>query len=340
MIRIQKISPLVLLLMAVGVTLGLLMLRGLNIAPLHTDIFILRGWFDQFGTNGFADYYFEINQRHPLVGVIYTITYSIFGEQDFYYNLFFQAARLLNGALLGGVIMQLTQRKALALCVGLALMFTPVRLPEAYQQLCWLIEISLTLLLLSLYCFINSNRLRRQSVQQTMPRLLWYLASFLLYVISILIYEAGLPWLAVFIFAGWILRSDQPWKQRAAYLFRDILPFLICALAIVVAIFFVWTVWDMIAPTQGTGSNVVRQFLSLFGTLFQFPQLYVQRLTDTGGDGYYRWIGIAAIGGAGLVSWLVWLMRDQNRDHDPHPTLVSGNNISWLTLLAFGLTML
>jgi hypothetical protein len=50
---------------------GLLMkliVRGLDIGPLHTDVVIMRAWFHEVGIGGYVDRYLDVNQRHLLDG--------------------------------------------------------------------------------------------------------------------------------------------------------------------------------------------------------------------------------------------------------------------------------
>jgi|GEM_PF-2881695 len=329
MMQIQKLRPLPLMLIVACMVLIGLLIRGLNIAPLHTDVFVMRGWFEQFGREGFADYYFAINQRHPLVGSIYTFTYSVFGNQDIYYTLFYQIGRLLNGVLLGGVIMLLSQRRVFAVCVGLALMFTPIRLAESYQQLYWLIELTLTLLLLSLYCYIYSFK--------SSHRLLWYTVSFAIYVISVLIYESGLPWLGVIGFVGLMIRADQPWPKRLLYSLRDTLPFLACAIAVMIAVLFIWDPWAVLAPSQNASAGILERFALQFGTVFQFPSLYLKNLMVIGADGYYRWMAVFGVLSATLIGFMAWAWARPDQDQK---TSITSENTSWVMLIAFGFVLL
>jgi hypothetical protein len=50
-----------------------LLVRGLDIGPLHTDVIIHRAWFDEVGIRGFSQRYFDWNQRHLLVGPTNTL---------------------------------------------------------------------------------------------------------------------------------------------------------------------------------------------------------------------------------------------------------------------------
>ena len=59
-----------------------LLIRGLNIGPLQTDVIIIRAWFHDVGVSGFSQRYFEANQRHILAGPLIAFVYSLVGESD------------------------------------------------------------------------------------------------------------------------------------------------------------------------------------------------------------------------------------------------------------------
>src|SRR5260221_5777828 len=111
----------------IGTALLLVLLaRGLNIGPLHTDVIIQRAWFHEVGVAGFPQRMFDSNQRHVLYGPIYALMYAAFAENDLAYNLVYQASRVLEGVFMTGLVYQLTRRRTLAICAGLALMVTVI----------------------------------------------------------------------------------------------------------------------------------------------------------------------------------------------------------------------
>src|SRR5512144_1811280 len=137
--RLSRAPTLVVL--VVGLLLFLVLLaRGLDFGPLQTDVIIIRSWFKQVGVDGFAQRYFEVNQRHILAGSFYALVYRLFGEQDLPYNVIFQLSRVLEGVFLAGIVYRLVGRRALAVCAGLALMLTMIRVRELYQGINWFIE--------------------------------------------------------------------------------------------------------------------------------------------------------------------------------------------------------
>src|SRR5258708_23779214 len=137
------------------------MLRGLDIGPLHTDVIIERAWFKEVGIAGFPQRMFDSNQRHILFGPLYALVYSLVGENDLVYNLVFQSSRVLEGIFMAGLVYQLTRRPTLAIFAGLALIMTVIRVRELYQQVNWLIELSLAALLASSYLYVLSLRVTR-----------------------------------------------------------------------------------------------------------------------------------------------------------------------------------
>src|SRR5258708_1967583 len=62
----------------IGTTLLLVLLaRGLNIGPLHTDVIIQRAWFHEVGVAGFPQRMFDSNLRHVLYGPLYALMYAL-----------------------------------------------------------------------------------------------------------------------------------------------------------------------------------------------------------------------------------------------------------------------
>ena len=115
----------------IGIVLLLALLaRGLNIGPLHTDVIIQRAWFREVGAAGFPQRMFDSNQRHVLYGPWYALMFTLFGENDLAFNLVYLGSRVLEGVFMAGLVYQLTQRRALAVSAGLALMVTLIRVRE------------------------------------------------------------------------------------------------------------------------------------------------------------------------------------------------------------------
>jgi len=287
-------SPVWIVLLIGSGVLIILLLHGLDIGPLHTDVIIHRAWFDEVGIAGFSARYFERNQRHLLVGPLNTLAYAVFGEHDAPYHFIFQASRVLEGAFLAGIVFRLTRRRLLAVSAGLALMLTPIRLAELYQGINWYIELTLPLLLASTYTYLLS-------LQRTEPRRLLFGLSIACYVVSVLIYESGLPWIGVNMFVGWVARQGMPWRARWWLVLRDVLPALVVGIALAVAVLFVFEPWDDLAPSSGT--PLLERLAERLGTAVSFPWLYWQRLRVTVADGYLGWIALATLlAGAGMGS--------------------------------------
>src|SRR5262249_49818478 len=167
-------SPMVLTLVVGLLLLAILMIRGLDIGPLQTDVIIIRAWFHQAGVGGFSQRYFDANQRHILAGPVIALGYALFGEQDLPYNLIFQLSRVFEGVFLAGSVYELTRRRGLAVCAGLALTTTVIRVAQLYQGINWFIEPTLALLLASSWVYLLSLKANRY-------RVLFYLISIGLY---------------------------------------------------------------------------------------------------------------------------------------------------------------
>src|SRR5258708_32850930 len=95
-------SPTLIVLLIGTALLLVLLARGLNIGPLHTDVIIQRAWFKEVGVAGFPQRLFDSNQRHVLVGPVYAALYTLFGENDLPYNVIFQASRGFEGVFMAG----------------------------------------------------------------------------------------------------------------------------------------------------------------------------------------------------------------------------------------------
>jgi hypothetical protein len=120
-----------------------------------------------------------------------------FAENDLPYHVIFQLSCVLKGVFLAGIVRQSTGRYLVALCAGLALMLTPIRLPELYQGINWYIEPTLTLLLASPCTYLLYVRYPSSSYRMGL-----HISSVLLYSASVMTCESGLPWLGVNVFLG------------------------------------------------------------------------------------------------------------------------------------------
>ncbi|MCC7209636.1 MAG: hypothetical protein IT323_20165, partial [Anaerolineae bacterium] len=203
-----------------ALALGFLLLRGLDIGPLHPDVLIHRAWLAEVGAAGFTERYLAVNQRHLLVGPVNAAAYLVFLTDDLPYQVIFQLGRLLSGVFLAGIVARLGGGMALAVCSGLALSLTSLRVDHLYQGINWYIEPTLTMLLASAYLYIGS-------IQTPLPnrRRALYALSFALYAVSVLIYEAGLPWLALNGVLGVALRRSLPWPARLWRAVVEMAPF-------------------------------------------------------------------------------------------------------------------
>lgn len=275
--RIQRLSPALIVLIIGGLLFCVLLARGLDIGPLQTDVIIQRSWFKQFGVAGFSQRLFADNQRHILVGPIYAFLYPFFGEHDLPYQIIFQLSRVFEGVFMAGIVYQLTRRRALAICVGLALMLTVIRVRELYQGINWYIEPTLPLLLASSYTYLLSLRTKSR-------RSIWLTLSVFCYVISVLMYESGLPWIGVNMFLGWIMRVDQPFWRRTWRTFIDTLPILVGGAIVAFLVIVVFKPWTGLAPDSGAVSPV--RIVTQLGTLVSFPVVYMSYLQSTLADGY------------------------------------------------------
>ena len=179
-------SPVLCLFLLALVVLGVLILRGLDFGPLHTDVLILRAWYHEFGLLDFIHQYFDVNQRHILGTYAYAGGLLLFGDDDFWFNFLIVGSRLLQGVFLTGIVWQLTRRYGLALVSGLFVMFSVVRVANLYQQVNWNVEGSLVILLASSYFYLVSLQQKTSGISKG-----WYALSFVCYSVSVMVYEAG-----------------------------------------------------------------------------------------------------------------------------------------------------
>jgi hypothetical protein len=161
-----------------------------------------------------------------------------------------------------------------------------VRVVELFTSINWFIEPTLTLLLTSSCCY---------AAALTVPGALgtwhgkgWYAASLMLYIISVLIYESGLPWLGVNVLLGWLLRPNIPPLRRAAFAVRDALPALLFGGVITYLLLVVFVPWQALAPEAGSG--LVMRVLRDVGGALAFPALVAARIADLWRDGYGGWL--------------------------------------------------
>jgi hypothetical protein len=193
-------SPLFMVALIGTAILFILVIRGLDFGPLHTDVEVLIVWAKAYGFWGFIERFHEFNQRHVLAGPATALVSVLFGHNMFPLNFLIALSRVLEGAFLAGIIAQAFDRKALAVAAGLALTVSPVRLAEFYQSIYWVIETTLVMLLASSYAYVLSLK-----AEQPYLKWRWYALSFGLYAVSVLIYEAGSPWIGVNLVLGWYL---------------------------------------------------------------------------------------------------------------------------------------
>jgi hypothetical protein len=270
-------SP-VLTVLIIGLGLFLvLLLRGLDYGPLQTDVLIIRAWFSEVGAAGFSQRYFDVNQRHLLVGPIYSFAYTFFGEHNLPYNMIFHLSRVAQGVFLAGIVYQLTQRRIMAVFAGLGLLLTMIRVHELYQGINWYIEPTLALLLASSYVYLLSFRFVR-------ARLWLVLLSATLYIISILIYESGLPWIAVNLFLGWIMRPNEKMARRIRLTIQDSLIPIVAGGLLTYLLLFVFVPWQQLAPDSGGG--FLRRLLLAMQQIIIYPALVGSRIVEMIRDGY------------------------------------------------------
>ncbi|HLY26381.1 MAG TPA: hypothetical protein VKQ72_08585 [Aggregatilineales bacterium] len=286
-------SPALIVLSIGSLLLAILVARGLNIGPLHTDIIIQRAWFHEVGVAGFPQRMFDSNQRHILYGSVYALMYAAFGENNLPYHLVYQLSRLLEGVFMAGLVYQLSRRRSLAICAGLALMLSVIRVRELYQEVNWFIEPTLALLLASSYIYVLSLRVARW-------RRLLFTLSIVLYLFSIFEYESGIPWIGVTLLIGVLARTDRPWRSRLWPAFRDALPGLILGGLYAALVIYGFKPPPGLTPDPQPFDplRVVQQA----ATILTFPALLLDTLRLTVGDSYSGLIILfAAIAGAVAV---------------------------------------
>jgi len=300
-------SPLLIVLIIGCVVLGVLLLRDLDFGPLHTDFEVMAVWSETYDFSGFVEQYHEFNQRHLLGGPRNALAFMSFGRNMLPYNTIFAISRVLEGALLAGILYQAFRYRLLAICAGLALTLSPVRLPQFYQTIYWGIETTLVLTLAAVYAYV-------MSVQQTQPRSRWrwYGISFLFYALAILSYEANIPWLGVQVLLGWYLLADLPWRQRLRRLVLEALPFGVLAIVIVILVLFVFDPWNDLAPSSS--DSLPARVIEQLSTAITFPLLYIDRLRVSVHEGYAGLVALSALaGGAVLLSVRAWLAPTEER---------------------------
>jgi hypothetical protein len=273
--------------------LAVLLARGLDIGPLQTDVIIFRAWFREVGVEGFSQRYFDVNQRHVLVGPIASFLYARFGEWDLPYHLIFQSSRIFEGVFLAGIVYGLTHRRRIALCAGLTLMLTAIRVPELYQGINWHVEPSLSLLLASSYLYVRT-------LSAPSGRMVWYVLSVIVYALSVLLYEAGLPWIMVNLYLGWVMRPAE--SRRVWLVVRDALPSLVIAGTVAVALLFVFEPWGTLTPD--TSASVVVRLAQQLGTVVTLPLLYLRIFGADGYAGVIILFGLLAAGALLLLNRL------------------------------------
>ncbi len=303
-------SPALLVLLFGLVTMTVLVIRGLNFGPLHTDIEVFLVWIDAYGIRGYIDHYLEFNQRHILAAPRNALVYWAFRDSMLPYHLIFQASRVLEGVFMAGIVHQLTRRRLLAVSAGLALSLTPIRLGALYQTISWGIEATLVMLLASTYFYLLS-------LQSEQPKTRWslYGASFLCYAVSVFTYESGIPWAGVTALAGWFMLTGIPWQKRAKRIVLESLPFILTGVSVIILVVFVFDPWNDLAP-NATDSLPVR-VVNLMGSAVTFPDLYLDRLGVALNDGYGVWmlVGVLILGAVSLGVGGRWL-QDTARQND------------------------
>lgn len=212
-----------------------------------------------------------MNQRHLLVGPLHVAAYLAFDNADLPYQIIFQLGRLLSGVFLAGIVARLGGGFALAVCAGLALSFTSLRVDHLYQSINWHVEPTLPLLLASAYFYIWSVQ---ASARASRSRAL-YVLSFALYAVSVLLYESGLPWFALNVMLSLWLRRSQAWRLRLWHTAVEIAPFAITAALLAVIVLFGMTPWEGLRPSvTGSLGSLVR----LAGGPTDFPERHLEAL--------------------------------------------------------------
>jgi hypothetical protein len=310
LLRRVRRSPLLMVLLIGTLILFVLVLRGLNFGPLHTDIEVQIVWAKAYGFRGFVEKYQEFNQRHLLAGPRNAISYRLFGRHMFPLNFMIALSRVLEGAFLAGIITQVFHRKALAVAAGLALTVSPVRLAEFYQSMYWGIETTLVMLLASSYCYVLSLKAERPAVKWR-----WYALAFGLYAVSVLSYEAGIPWIGVNLVLGWYVLDRLSWRERIIRLGREAIPFIVLGIVLVILVLFVFHPWDGLTPGK-TDALPIRA-LKLMASMITFPVLYLNRLRVAVHDGFLWLIVLLGLLSGGVLYGVGRWQSDSDHDRDP-----------------------
>jgi hypothetical protein len=287
--------------------LAVLLARGLTFGPLHTDMEVSLVWIRAYGIKGYIERYMDFNQRHVLAGPRNAVANWLFGGHMLPYHLIYQASRILEGALMAEIVHQLTRRRLLAVSVGLALMWTPIRIAALYQSVAWGIETTLVLLLASTYFYLLS-------LQSQHPRSRWalYTLTVVCYAISVLSYESGIPWVGVNVLTGWFLLHEIPWRQRARRLGLEALPFVLIGAGLTFMVVFVFKPWDDLVPAD-TNSLPLR-VLEQMSTGLTFPRLYLEQLRIAVHDGYVLWMALGTLLITGLVGVVAYRLSGSSHD--------------------------
>ncbi|MBZ0291017.1 MAG: hypothetical protein K8L99_00470 [Anaerolineae bacterium] len=295
---VVKRSPMLLVLLVGMVLLLVMVLRGLDYGPLQTDVIIFRSWAKEVGIAGLSARFLESNQRHLLSGPMAAAAMTLFGEWDPAYNFILLLSRVLEGVFLAGIVYQFARQRLLAVCAGLAVIFSLTRMAELFQQVTWGIEPTLVLLLASAYCYLLF--LRNKS-----PQWLWYSLFVILYAISILRYESGLPWIAVNLLIAVLIRDSQPFPRRLWLALRDSLATLFIGGFIAVLVLYILTPWGGLAPDSG---GVLSRFVTAFFDSLNLWAVIRPALAAMRTDGYTGLLVVSVLAAGGLLVLLArWL---------------------------------
>lgn len=306
LLSIVRESPLLMVLIIGAAILGVLLLRGLDFGPLHTDLEVMTVWAESYSFSEFVEKYHEFNQRHLLGGPRNALAIKLFGRNMLPYNTIFALSRVFEGAFLAGILHQVFKNRVLAICAGVALIVSPVRLPQFYQSIYWGIETTLALTLAAIFAYV-------MSVQQDQARWRWYGLSFFLYAMAVFSYEANIPWLGVQVLLGWYLLTDLPWQQRLNRLMREALPFGMLALVILILVLFVFDPWNDLAPSSS--SSLPARIIEQLRTTIDFPLLFIDRLRVAVHEGFAGLVALLALSG-GAAIWGISTLIAPQRDSD------------------------
>jgi hypothetical protein len=329
-LSLLKRSALATVLIVTSVFLLILLLRGMNFGPLQTDIIIIRAWFDEVGVGGFAKRYFDVNQRHLLVGPIVSAMYTVFGKQDAPYNFILLASRMLQGVFLAGVVFQLTRRWLFAVCAGLILAFSVIRVAELYQEINWFIEPTLCLLLASSYTYLLSFR-----ASSHWAVWLWRGLSVILYAISVLTYEAGLPWIAVNVYLGWFAREEVPPRKRLWLSLRDALPAILIGGVVGSLVLFVFAPWKTLAPGS---SGLLSRFLQRIASGLNLLSLYWNALSTLLHNGYGLLLLVSVVVSGALLALMARGERNESTARKDYRVALGMGLVMFIASLLVGVS--